>query len=135
MNWLPQNVKNNVETNKAEQKPKVRFDYKKTSDDEDSEDDELITDDRDPEQKSSTCGISGRIHKRKMPVRRPTGYVPNRSVNKSKEEVSDEKETNESISNNQSNLEKRLEQLSMKYKHHDRHDSTLAENSRKEQNT
>ncbi|KAK5964789.1 hypothetical protein GCK32_000467 [Trichostrongylus colubriformis] len=76
----------------------------------------------------SNHGISSRIKKRKMPVRRPTGYLSGKERIQQKENDKDATEREESSDTSQtpssndkktrvtSTLEQRLRELSMKYK-------------------
>ncbi|KAL6744251.1 hypothetical protein Aduo_017205 [Ancylostoma duodenale] len=69
---------------------------------------------------SSHHGISSRIHKRKMPVRRPTAYVSDKGAAEEKEDDEDddkEQETPaEDVPKKSPTLEKRLRELSLKYR-------------------
>ncbi|KAJ1370991.1 hypothetical protein KIN20_032848 [Parelaphostrongylus tenuis] len=106
---------------------KVRFEADLSTDESDYDSDQAVTEgdekDHDKQQSSSECGILGRIHKRKMPVRRPTGYVPSKSSSRMKDKTEDREPPvigSQETSNRTGNLEKRLDQLSLKYKHDDR---------------
>ncbi|EYB95561.1 hypothetical protein Y032_0158g3239 [Ancylostoma ceylanicum] len=69
---------------------------------------------------SSHHGISSRIHKRKMPVRRPTAYVSDKGATEEKEDDEDddkEQETpSQDIPKKSPSLDQRLRELSMKYR-------------------
>ncbi|RCN49139.1 hypothetical protein ANCCAN_04711 [Ancylostoma caninum] len=69
---------------------------------------------------SSHHGISSRIHKRKMPVRRPTAYVSDKGAAEEKEDdEEDDKEQEtppEDIPKKSPTLDQRLRELSLKYR-------------------
>ncbi|CAJ0588427.1 unnamed protein product [Cylicocyclus nassatus] len=72
---------------------------------------------------SRSHDISSRIRKRKMPVRRPTAYVPDKNSSEEKEDDevknSEEKAPVTEDSKRSAHPENRLYELSMKYRHHE----------------
>ncbi|ETN85032.1 hypothetical protein NECAME_16943 [Necator americanus] len=120
------NDENRSNVFKTSLKQKVRFESRVTDDQDSTEDESNFTEEQNKsteQRSSSNRGISNRIHKRKMPVRRPTAYVSDKNVVEDKNDDDDEDELDDREQQAPSpdipkfsTLEQKLRELSMKYR-------------------